>query len=351
MGQRKAKSKGPRRVPSSDETPAQKPSSMSVSPGRSAASTGRPRGRQLALLAAGLLAGAVLIQRAIVDDGPTAAVDATSPKDARPAAGAAERQQMALAPTSPEGPGAAPDRELDAPRPQPVIAPAPADPESAPGISIAEPDEAPSGVAAAATQSTAAPVPPRPRAPKPRVAPPQVTKPQVAKPQVAKPQVAKPQAQVAKAAGTDGSSAPAPAVAPERKSASDGPRAILTPTGAPPSNAASPALTPTDDDQRDAPAPAAPKPAEKAFQAELANQQMGIAAWKASTCGNAGETRGAGKVRLLVESWGRVVRVTHLNQAFVGTPVGLCVMEAFQQVRVPPFEGGAQTLTGSFSVE
>jgi hypothetical protein len=78
---------------------------------------------------------------------------------------------------------------------------------------------------------------------------------------------------------------------------------------------------------------------------------MRVAAYKASTCGELGPTRGRGQVSVQIEKWGRVVRVTHLNQAFVGTPVGLCVMQAFQQVRVPAFEGTAQTLTGTFAVE
>jgi len=76
-----------------------------------------------------------------------------------------------------------------------------------------------------------------------------------------------------------------------------------------------------------------------------------LAAFKASTCGQLGDTRGAGQVNVMIESWGRVVRVTHLNQAFVGTPVGLCIMQAFQTVQVPPFQGGARSLTGSFLIE
>jgi hypothetical protein len=80
-------------------------------------------------------------------------------------------------------------------------------------------------------------------------------------------------------------------------------------------------------------------------------QQMSVAAFKASTCGQLGQTRGAGEVRVVIESWGRVVRVTHLNQAFVGTPVGLCVMQAFQQVQVPPFQGSPQSVSGSFQIQ
>jgi hypothetical protein len=84
---------------------------------------------------------------------------------------------------------------------------------------------------------------------------------------------------------------------------------------------------------------------------QQAEQQLGVAAWKASTCGQAGATRGSGEVKVVIESWGRVGRVTHLNQAFVGTPVGLCVMQAFQQLQVPPFDGGPQMITGSFVVQ
>jgi len=87
------------------------------------------------------------------------------------------------------------------------------------------------------------------------------------------------------------------------------------------------------------------------FDDKLARQQMAVAAFKASTCNQLGETRGAGEVRVVIESWGRVVRVTHLNQAFVGTPVGLCVMQAFQQVQVPPFQGSPQSVSGSFLIQ
>jgi hypothetical protein len=92
-------------------------------------------------------------------------------------------------------------------------------------------------------------------------------------------------------------------------------------------------------------------PASGTFDEKQAREQLGLAAFKASTCGQLGVTRGAGQVNVVIEIWGRVVRVTHLNQAFVGTPVGLCVMQAFQQVQVPPFRGTAQSLTGSFLIQ
>jgi hypothetical protein len=43
--------------------------------------------------------------------------------------------------------------------------------------------------------------------------------------------------------------------------------------------------------------------------------------------------------------------VLHQNQDFVGTRVGLCVMQAFQSVVVPPFDGERRSITGSFTVE
>jgi hypothetical protein len=56
-------------------------------------------------------------------------------------------------------------------------------------------------------------------------------------------------------------------------------------------------------------------------------------------------------VTVTIEPWGRVARVTHLNQDFVGTPVGLCVMQAFQQLQVPPFDGGARAIAGAFLIQ
>jgi hypothetical protein len=87
------------------------------------------------------------------------------------------------------------------------------------------------------------------------------------------------------------------------------------------------------------------------FAGEQAQQQLVTAASEASRCASMGSTRGSGKVNVSIATWGRVVRVTHLNQAFVGTPVGVCVMEAFQKVHVPPFDGATQTLAGSFLIQ
>jgi hypothetical protein len=94
------------------------------------------------------------------------------------------------------------------------------------------------------------------------------------------------------------------------------------------------------------PAPRAPRP----FDENLATQQFEAAAAQASECGQAGPTRGTGRVKVAIEPWGRVGRVTHLNQDFVGTPVGLCVMQAFQQIQVPPFDGNSRAIAGEFAI-
>jgi hypothetical protein len=89
----------------------------------------------------------------------------------------------------------------------------------------------------------------------------------------------------------------------------------------------------------------------RAFDLKAATSQLGTAAVKAGACNQAGPTRGSGRVSVAIEPWGRVRRVTHLNQDFVGTPVGLCVMQAFQQIQVPPFDGEAHSVAGAFSIE
>jgi hypothetical protein len=97
--------------------------------------------------------------------------------------------------------------------------------------------------------------------------------------------------------------------------------------------------------------PAEPTPPVRQFDLTAATHQLESAAVKASGCGAAGPTRGSGRVTVTVEPWGRVARVTHLNQDFVGTPVGLCVMQAFQQIQVPPFDGSARAIAGAFMIQ
>jgi hypothetical protein len=96
-----------------------------------------------------------------------------------------------------------------------------------------------------------------------------------------------------------------------------------------------------------APTPRAPRP----FDESLATQQFEAAVAKAAACSQAGPTRGSGRVKVAIEPWGRVGRITHLNQDFVGTQVGSCVTEAFQQIKIPPFDGNSRAIAGDFIVQ
>jgi hypothetical protein len=87
------------------------------------------------------------------------------------------------------------------------------------------------------------------------------------------------------------------------------------------------------------------------FDAKRAREQMAVAAVDGSTCGQLGPTRGAGAVHIAFEPSGRVANVTHLNPDFVGTSVGLCVMQVFERIQILPFRGRPQTLTGTFVIQ
>jgi hypothetical protein len=97
-------------------------------------------------------------------------------------------------------------------------------------------------------------------------------------------------------------------------------------------------------------APVAPRPP-RPFDEALATQQFADAATQSAACSQSGATRGAGRVKVSIQPWGRVGRVSHLTQDFVGTPVGVCVMEAFQKIRVPPFDGNSRSIVGDFVIE
>jgi hypothetical protein len=90
--------------------------------------------------------------------------------------------------------------------------------------------------------------------------------------------------------------------------------------------------------------------ANRRFDDALATEQFRAAAAKAGTCGHAGPTRGSGRVKVRIEPSGRVGSVTHLNPHFIGTRVGLCVMEAFGRVNVPRFDGNSRSIAGDFEI-
>jgi hypothetical protein len=102
-------------------------------------------------------------------------------------------------------------------------------------------------------------------------------------------------------------------------------------------------------EQAEASKPSTIAPA-RPFDRQSAENQVAEAKLRATRCAETGPTRGDGSVRVTIEPWGRVARVTHLNEAFVGTPVGLCVIQAFQQIHVPPFDVDSVGLVATFSV-
>jgi hypothetical protein len=334
---------GARRQPSSDETPAQKPSSLSVPPGALLSSTARPRGRRLLALAAVVLGGLILVRQFAADTeraGTTAhRVDAVSdPKQV----------ESALAPKAAGAPSvagsslseAAPLRS--APAVPAAVTSTAREPHgvSAPGAS-APADSAPSALpsVAAAPAPTAAPEAPPP-ARLTGAAPMNVE----ASTKESLGVVGMAAVRPAPSASVNGSSPSVPASPPVRATstpqAAAAPRP-LAPAAARPATAPAPASVPPVP-----PAPRAPRP----FDESLATQQFEAAAAKASDCAQAGPTRGAGRVKVAIEPWGRVGRVTHLNQDFVGTPVGLCVMQAFQQIQLPPFDGNSRAIAGEFVI-
>jgi hypothetical protein len=333
----------PRRIPSSDETPAQKPSSISVPPGAMTGALQRPRGKRLLALAAVVIGGVLLAQRYILSE-------------------RVEGRELAARTERPE-----PSKHLEHTalevKPSPSVSPTPSEPSSivptpsaeplgergtaATAVSAEEPNRAP------ATSSSTLPAKAVPAAPLLQPLEPAKRAPRRAEAPTrsASPSAPLTLATVEPSWGVTPSEpadkvdeAAQPGAAPPVPASSSG-------TGAPSPGAAK---------EPDPAAVEAPKPAAstaalsseaRAFASEQAREQLAAVASEASRCASLGATRGSGKVNVSIATWGRVVRVTHLNQAFVGTPVGVCVMEAFQRVQVPPFDGATQTLVGSFLIQ
>jgi uncharacterized protein DUF4339 len=406
---------GARRPQSSDETPAQKPSSLSVPPGGMEADQPRPRNRRLLALAAVVLGSAIIV-RAFTSggDAPVSAQQRTE------AVVAAKQVEKALAPDptnksaglSPRDGAVSAAHSTSAPElpavpssPQPSLAPpaaaqpphsptaavvtahpaAPAQPSTlVPQPSVAEvqpaaPASAPSrpslGVTptrSADSVATVGMVPPAPAVSSPATHPsdtaarPAVIAGAAGSP-VAAPKASPAPAGVAPVAAAPATAAPATGGAAAPPAPAGGNPAPAQPSPAPPSAGAPAAATNAPPAAAPAPAgsaavtqpsapPGAPSavpatPPARPFDVKAATHQLESAAVKAAACAGAGSTRGTGRVTVAIEPWGRVGRVTHLNQDFVGTPVGLCVMQAFQQIQVPPFDGATQAIPGAFNVE
>jgi hypothetical protein len=336
---------------------------MSVPPGAVTPISTKVRSRRMVAIAALVIGGVVLLQQWVLSEhDPAAPIAADSPPLAADPSPAARGIVNDPAPVQKplEGVAATPPSSLPS-----VSEPTPGE-ESAPRRAEAAPalggEAAPHAAASPNARASLRPEPPvpSPSAKRPRVAEAAPT------PSPALPAKPVPELKRAETAGTSTPppsplpAEPNPTTAPsqgtqtgsatEAAPASEG---VTRPApSAPAAKPIAPAQVEPAPAKPDAPAQDEPAPAPKpAFDKAAAEEQMRVAAFKAATCGELGPTRGRGQVTVKVESWGRVVRVTHLNQSFVGTPVGLCVMQAFQQVHVPAFDGTAQTLTGSFVVE
>jgi hypothetical protein len=295
---RSRRANGSLRRSSSEETPAQKPSSLSVPPRAARAH----RGRNLVLVG-GALALIWVVGRATMDE-------STKPISARPSSEAVEAPAPGL-----QLPGAA-RNESDAPSDLSARSPEPG------GSHKSEPQSEVETRPLQAQATVALQPSPAARAGEQLAAPPRAA----------------------------ASSAPLPVERERTKPAAASPAAAPKPP--PPRPAPPPVrLAPTSAPPAAATAPVQPPPRPAPFDMALAEQQMTLAADAAANCGQVGPQRGSGQVKVLVEPWGRVLRVTHLEQGFVGTPVGICVMQAYQQLRVPAFEGGTRSLIGTFEVK
>lgn len=327
---------GPRRVPSNDETPAQKPSSISVPPDAITPTSPGLRGKRLVAIAAVVFGLALGLQQWLEEAPADAGGAASSVQAENPSDSSQIEKRKALEPEParapvPHSPETNPPSTAEASvTSAPEVGPAGGQPSPA----LAQPTAAQQPKTLAPRPSVRAPIRPATRRESSRSnGDPQSDGASVVRPAAIEPSPTSPAAGAVQAPPS-GISEPAAAGRDSSLVLSD-------------ATETTPLAHASGSEAGSAAAPSVPR----SFDTQAAQQHLGIAAFKASTCSELGPTRGAGQVKVLIETWGRVVRVTHLNQAFVGTPVGLCIMEAFQQVQVPPFDGAAQSVTGSFVIE
>lgn len=353
---------GPRRVPSSDETPAQKPSSISVPSGALAPAPSRIRTKHVVAL------GGLVLGLGLIVSGTLSSESVPSAPGISSVAAPSAVSTVAL-PEPPHIENRVENRNALVPEPLP---PEPAKPRSvpttaAPQPAVVSPAASNRAIAAAPVGSSAA-ARPAPAVPaKPAASPKSTAQASILDIRPSEPAPAGVVAGAATSAGVPvtgrgelgAPATPAPPLEPAPAAAAAPDSA--TPPATPP-RATSPAVPPPATPPRATSPAAAPPPVAPAgagtepvtapapFDVQRAKVQLGIAAFKASTCGSLGGARGAGDVAVVIESFGRVTRVTHSNPAFIGTPIGTCVTQAYQQVQVPPFSGAPQTLTSSFVV-
>ena len=85
------------------------------------------------------------------------------------------------------------------------------------------------------------------------------------------------------------------------------------------------------------------------FNRDAARSAVFSAAGSASACKGKRGPSGSGKASVTIGPSGKVVGVA-ISGPLAGTKTGRCVERLFRSVTVPPFEGGAVTLSKSFRV-
>ena len=99
-----------------------------------------------------------------------------------------------------------------------------------------------------------------------------------------------------------------------------------------------------DDDKKD------DKVAKAEFNRDAARSALAAAAGAASGCKKKGGPTGRGKVVVTFAPSGRATQAT-VGPPFAGTAVGSCAAGAFRGASVPPFSGGAVTVSKSFFIK
>ena len=92
------------------------------------------------------------------------------------------------------------------------------------------------------------------------------------------------------------------------------------------------------------------KKAKGEFSRDAARSALAGAAGAASGCKKKGGPTGRGRVTVTFAPSGRATQAT-VGAPFAGTSVGSCAAAAFRSARVPPFDGGAVTVSKSFFIK
>ncbi len=125
------------------------------------------------------------------------------------------------------------------------------------------------------------------------------------------------------------------------------------------SKGSTPAPTKTETPKKEDPAPKKEEPKKEdpppaaggtaEFDRGAASAQLSAKAGGASGCKKPDGPTGSAKVQVTFAPSGRVTQAT-VGAPFAGTPVGSCIASLFKSASVPPFSGGAMTVSKTVSV-